>query len=208
MSAHISVTGTGMGNVVASAELNVDNNPTDFVDLSSGDALVATSGSTSQTLGRSDLVGIISYSATFMGPSAADTTYTVALNRTAGNVSAPSSTCTLPALLTLAATPAQAQAFSRLGDDITVTWSPNSGPSDSMDYVVSGSCLTTSSGSISGDPGTFTIPRGTLVPSGSPSCAATLTITRKRSGHLDPAYGYGGDITCGQAASLAFTSNP
>jgi hypothetical protein len=207
MSAHMTVTADGQGNTSAVAELTVDNNVLDFVDLSSGDSLVATTGGSSQSMGRSDLLGIISYSTTFSGNDAAGTGYTIALNRKSPDVSAPSSTCSIPQPFQVTA-PSAGAAFSRLADAISVTYG-GAGQSDVMSYQVSGPCVNTLDGTIAADPGSFTIASGMLVPSGSsPACTATLTVTRTRAGQLDHAYGYGGSIACAQSRSFTFTSNP
>jgi hypothetical protein len=207
MSAHIGVTADGQGNTVASAELSVDNSVTDFVDLSAGDSLVATVGGTSQSMTRNDLLGIISYSTGFSGHAAPGTAYTVALNRKAPDVSAPSSTCSIPQPFEITS-PVSGLAYSRGGDGVVVTYS-NAGQSDPVSYQVSGPCVNIAGGTVFPDSGTFTIPKSTLVASsGTPSCTVTLTVTRARSGQLDPAYGYGGGISCGQARTITFVSNP
>jgi hypothetical protein len=80
-----------------------------------------------------------------------------------------------------------------------------------MGYTVSGSCLNLTTQSIGADSGSFTIPKNALTSPGSQateSCQATLTVTRSRAGHLDPAFGYGGDIACQQARTVTFTSTP
>lgn len=207
MSAHIGVTADGQGNTVASAELTVDNSVTDFVDLSAGDSFVATAGGTSQSMTRNDLLGIISYSTGFSGQAAPGTAYTVALNRKAPDVSAPSSTCSIPQPFEITS-PVSGLAYSRGGDGIVVTYS-NAGQSDPVSYQVSGPCVNTAGGTVFPDSGSFTIAKSTLVASGgTPSCTVTLTVTRARSGQLDPAYGYGGSISCGQARTITFVSNP
>jgi hypothetical protein len=208
MSAHITVTADGQGNTRASAELNVDNNATDFVDLSPGDSLVATpAGGSSQTMTRGDVLGIISYSTGFNGQDAPGTAYTIAFNRKAPAVSAPSSTCSIPQPFSVSS-PASGVTFSRATDAITVNWAA-AGQSDAMSYVISGSCVKTATGTIPADSGSFTIPKGTLVVSGgSSSCTATLTVNRTRSGQVDQAFGYGGGISCIQARSVTFVSAP
>jgi hypothetical protein len=207
MSAHIGVTADGQGNTAVSAELTVDNSLTDFVDLSPGDSFAAKAGGTSQSMTRGDLLGIISYSTSFSGQAAPGTAYTVALSRKAPDVSAPSSTCSIPQPFEITS-PASGLAYSRGGDGIVVTYS-NAGQSDPVSYQLSGPCVNTAGGTISPDSGSFTIAKSTLVASGgAPSCTVSLTVTRARSGQLDPAYGYGGSITCGQARSITFVSNP
>ncbi len=209
MSAHMTVTADGQGNTGVNAELNVDVSLTDYVDLSSGDALVATAGGgASQTMSRSDLLGVISYGASFTGQDAPGTAYVVAFDRKAPDVSAPSSTCTIPQPFSLTA-PASTASFSRAGDAVVVTYA-GSGTSDVMTYLVTGSCVDTASGSVTGDTGTIDHPQGALVQpnGGTSSCTATLTVRRSRSGQLDPAFGYGGGISCDQARTVSFTSTP
>jgi hypothetical protein len=207
MSAHIAVTADSQGNTVASAELTVDNDVTDFVDLTPGDSFAVKVGSTSQSMIRSDVLGIISYSTTFGGQGAPGTTYDVALNRKAPGVSAPSSTCTIPQPFEITS-PASGLAYSRGSDGIVVTYS-NAGQSDPVSYQLSGPCVNNAGGTVPGDSGSFTIAKSTLVASGgSTSCTVSLTVTRVRSGQLDPAYGYGGAVNCEQARSITFVSNP
>jgi hypothetical protein len=215
MSAHMTVTADSPGSTTASASLNVDDNVTDYVDLSSGDSLVATAaGGPSQAMSRSNVLGIISYSASFTGQGAPGTAYTIAFKRQAPAVSALSSTCTLPEVFQLTA-PSAGAAFSRASDDIVVTYS-GSGQPDPITYEVTGSCVNTVTGNVPGDSGTVTLAKGSLTQSssssssggGSSSCTATLKLRRSRKGQLDPAYGYGGSISCDQVRTLSFTSTP
>jgi hypothetical protein len=208
MSAHMTVTADGQGNTDVIAELNVDTNATDFVDLSAGDSLVSTAaGGAPRSMSRSDVLGVISYDTGFTGEDAAGTAYTVAFHRKAPNVSAPSSTCTLPQPFAITA-PASGASLSRAGDAVVVAYS-NSGQPDAMTYQVTGPCVNTATGTLPTDSGSITIPKGTLVESGgTSSCTATLTLRRSRNGQLDPAFGYGGSISCDQARTLTFTSTP
>jgi hypothetical protein len=209
ISAHMSIAANGKGQTVASAELLVDNNPTDYVDLSQGDSLVVIVAGTSASMSRGDTLGVISYSQSISGQDAPGTSYAIAFDRTAPAVSAPSSTCTIPAAFTVSA-PASGASFSRANDAIVVTYG-GSGETDPMDYTVSGTCVSLTSRTIGADSGSFTIPKSALAASGSQaseSCQATLTITRSRAGHLDPAFGYGGEIVCQQARTVTFTSTP
>ena len=208
MSAHMTVTADGSGATGVSVELNVDDNFTDYVDLTDGDSLVATpSGGPSEALSRNDALGVISYSAGFTGKDAPGTSYTVAFQRQSPDVSAPASACTIPTPFTITSPPGGAS-FSRSSDAIAVTYG-SSGTSDAMSYLVTGSCVNQASGPIAGDSGAFTVPRGVLVAAGmTGSCTAQLSIWRTRDGQLDPAYGYGGGIACDQVRSVTFTSNP
>jgi hypothetical protein len=208
MSAHaiVGADGTGASNV--SVTLNVDNNVTDYVQLTPGDALVATVAAKSQTLASSSVLGIVTYSTGFTSADAVGTQYTLALNRSTGNTSAPSSTCTMPAPFTLSA-PTSSSSFARASQDIVVTYG-GSGQSDPLSWTLSGTCFQLASNSVSSDNGSFTIPKGTLVTlqgSTAQNCQATLTMSRTRQGSLDPAY-FGGSISAQQQRSVSFTSTP
>jgi hypothetical protein len=212
MSAHMTVTADGSGGTEAVAQLNVDDNITDFVTLSTGDSLVTQVAGQSQTMSESDVLNDVSYSAAFSGQDAANTSYTIAFNRKS-DTSAPTSTCTLPAGFSISA-PAAGLSFSRASDVINVAYGA-AGTGDIMQYSISGSCLneavSTSVGN--GDPGTFSVAKGSLtLPSSNASstatCQATLSITRKRVGQLDGAFGSGGEIDCIQSRQVTFTSTP
>jgi hypothetical protein len=210
MSAYMSVTADGSGQSQVSAKLQVDNNATDYVTLSSGDTLVASVAGHSQTMSESNVLGIVSYAASFSGQDGSGAAYTVALRR-ASDVSAPNSTCTLPAAFTIGA-PATGSTFSRATQDIVVNYGQGSS-GDAVSYSLSGSCITGSNATVSGDPGTFTLSRGSILgvqgqASTQTSCQVTLTITRNRAGTIDPAYGSGGQINCVQTRSVSFTSTP
>jgi len=209
MSATMSVTGDGTGATSVTAQFNVDNNGTDFVNLSSGDSAAATAGSQTRPMSESNALGDISYQASFTGLDAAGTEYIIALNRTS-DVSAPSSTVTMPSPFNITA-PTSSSTFSRATGDIVVTYD-TPGSSDSMSWTVSGTCVNGASGVVSGDTGMFTIAHGNLVlPGGGASsgtCQATVTLTRSRSGTIDPHYGSGGSIIAQHVRSVEFNSTP
>jgi hypothetical protein len=210
MSAHMAVTADGTGTARAQATLNVDNNVTDFVDLSAGDTLNATVGSQTQQLMRLTLGGAVSYAVDFQGQDAAGTQYTIALTRK-NDTSAPSSTCALPGPFAITA-PAASATFSRATQDVQVTWSP-SATADRMTYSLTGDCLrailTTD---VQGDPGALTLTKAMIQPSDAnhsgSNCQATLTLKRTKAGSLDKAYGYGGEINAVQTRSVVFMSTP
>jgi hypothetical protein len=209
MQAIIYVVADGSGASKASAQLNVGNNITDFVDLSGGDKFVASAGGQSKDMSRISLLGTVSYEATFSGLDSGGTTYTVALDRTT-DVSAPSSTCTMPNPFTISA-PTSSSTFSRALDDIVVTYA-SGGTHDTMSWSAGGDCVRGMvSGTVSNDSGTFTIAKGTLVPiNPSPqtptTCQAHITLTRSRPGQLDSHYGSGGSITAQQTRTVNFSS--
>lgn len=204
----VSADGTGASNVVST--LNVGSNITDFVELEGGDAMTATVASSTQTLTEAKLLGAISYGTTFTGHDAPDTQYTVALNRTSADDSAPSSTCTVPQPFALTG-PASGGNFSRATQDITVSYS-GSGQPEPMSWSASGDCFVTATGSLPSDIGGFVIPKDTLKAASADggstqSCQGTVTVFRTRAGTLDKAYG-GGSVACAQTRTFTFTSAP
>ena len=207
MSSEISVSADGTGQTTVTAQFNVDSNATDFVNLSSGDTAVAQVAGQSRTMSESNFLGAIAYQTTFSGEDASDTLYTVALQR-ATDVSAPSSTCTLPSPFNITA-PTSSGSFSRSKADMTVTYD-TAGTSDSMTWSISGECVQGQSGTVSGDSGSFTIAKGLLSSSASANatCQATLSLTRSRPGQLDPHYGSGGSIVAQHVRSVTFNSTP
>ena len=76
---------------------------------------------------------------------------------------------------------------------------------------VEGECLQTWSETLSADPGTYVIGRGELEAHDEAvdtSCAATLSVFRRRAGELDPGYGEGGVIRGVQVRRVEFVSAP
>ena len=208
MAASMSVTADGTGQSVASASLRVGDSAVDCVDLSTGDSLVATSGTKSQPMSRSVIFNVVTYSALFSGLDAEGTPYTIAFKRSL-DAGAPSSTCTMPAPFALT-TPPPSSPFSRGASDITLTW--KGGTADAMRYEIKGDCLTSKSDAIAGDPGTLLVPMGTIAVSdpkyAGQNCTGTLVVHRTRQGKLDPAFGHGGSIFGEQVRSVSFTSTP
>ena len=209
MSAAFGVSANGDGTSVANAQLFSGNSLTNRVDLSSGDSLVASAAGQTQTMARSDVLNLVSYAATFQGLDQGGTTFTIALSRT-GDTSAPNSICTMPLPFTVTS-PAGGASFSR-ASDAAVAYGP-AGTGDSMTWLASGACIaTTALQYVTGDPGTFAIPAGTLQPvdaqHATAMCSVSLTVYRSRTGTLDPAYGYGGSIFAQQTRTVTFTSTP
>jgi hypothetical protein len=209
ISAEMSVVASGDGNATSTVVLHVDTNATDYVDLSSGDSLTVTANAQTRTLGKTTVLGAISYSATLNGGvDAENTQFTIAFNRGASDVSAPASTVSLPKPFTITG-PAGTATLSRANDTVTIML--DSGSSDTLTYDVDGSCVTVKNGvSVGNDTGSITIPKGTLVNSAATTtaCPVKITVHRNRVGHLDPAFGAGGNITASQARTIAFSSTP
>lgn len=209
MSANMQVVADGTGTTQVAMQLHVDNNITDLVDLTSGDTLTASTGSASSPMSKNEFLGDIWYTASFPNASAEGTVFTVAFNR-ASDVSAPSSVATLPKPFDITSPAASSsQTFSRAAQDITVSYD-SSGTQDSMSWQANGSCIQLQTGSIQGDPGTFTIAKGTLVPADSTmkatSCQVTVAVIRSRAGTIDSHFGYGGSAAGQQQRSFQFQS--
>jgi hypothetical protein len=207
--ATLSITNTGSNGVTARAQFNVDTNATDFVELSTGDTVVAKANGQTVTLSESKLLGAVAYTGNLTASDAA-TQYTISLNRST-DTSAPGSTCTMPAALSIT-TPAASASFSRNNDDISVTYS-GSGQSDPLSWSVTGDCVTpVSSQTLPSDTGSFTIPKGTIKQLSNSTnavtnCQITLTVNRTRNGTLDPSYN-GGLIQAIQSRSVTLNSAP
>jgi hypothetical protein len=207
ISAQMTVVADGSGQTTATTQLNVDDNSSDFVALNAGDTLVANADGQSQLMtSQMILFGNISYVATFASASAPGTSYRIAFDRS-GGVSAPTSTCTIPEPFTIAS-PSAGASFSRTKDDVRVTYGP-SGTSDTIAYSLSGSCIESETGvPVTGDPGTFTTPHGTIQVGDLSSCTITVQIERIRTGMLDPAFGAVGTIQCIQSRTISIGSTP
>ena len=209
ITANLTVTGNPNGSTTVDAPLDVDTNATDTVQVTGGDTLTAKAGSQSQPMTATDLLGGYSYSAAFSGEDDGGTVYTVSFNRTS-DVSAPNSTVTMPAPIAISS-PASSASFSRATGNIVVDYSPSGGP-DPVSWTLGGACINQAGTSLTADPGTFTIVAGSVtVPTGTTtapgSCSVTLTISRTRTGTIDPAY-EGGSINATQTQSVSFISTP
>jgi hypothetical protein len=205
MSAEIAATATGDGTTLVSAEVYEGSayQPVPILaDLAAGDRVVATSGGTSMTLDKTQMVNGFEFSALFPTGKEGET-FKVDLQRTLDD-GAPNSTATLPAPFTLDPVPSSASRSDGLG----LTWSP-SGTSDQMEWEIEGDCIQDTLALIHGDPGSYTIPSGMFLqpPYATEStCTVTVTLRRYRAGTLDPAYGQGGNIYGVQARTATFTS--
>jgi hypothetical protein len=209
MSADISAEATGTGHTRVSVSL-YSGYPEQliFVDLKGDDQLIASSATEDLPLDKSQLLTIISYSATFAGDAEGDQ-FNVDLQRTL-DAGAPSSVATLPGpfdLDPIATSASRAQPF-------TFSWSP-SGASDQMQWEAAGDCVDGGGTTSLSDDGSFTIPANTLVKRQTQNgqtypdtCTVTLTVRRLRDGVLDSHYGKGGSVTGWQTRTATFTTTP
>lgn len=211
VSAKIVVTAQGHGTSQATAVLKVgDVNSNTNLDLQGTDSIVASSGNTAQTMGKTIILGFETYSTSFNGVDvdADETPYIVALRRTLDK-GAPNSTCSLPKGFAISA-PVPNATFSRANDDIVITWTQPGAP-EKMSYSLSGSCIQSDSKDLSTDTGTLTLAKGSIRPFDSSkleTCDLTITIDRTRAGQLDPGYGKGGNIDCRQERILQVRTAP
>lgn len=202
--AAIDVIGKSDTNVEVRVELRVAGDDGNKVTLDNGDKLVATGGSETKNLQAEDLSV---YTATFSA-GAAETPYKVDFQRP-DDTSAPNSYGTLPAPFTLDPLPTTKP--SRATDDIVLKWSAGSG-TDDIKIRVDGDCIYPwKNDKIVQDPGTYTIPAGTLESTGGADggteCALKVSVIRIRPGTLDPAFG-SGYVHLQQIREGTFTSAP
>lgn len=209
MNAQIEARGDSFGNTTVSTTLYLgDPINLNFVELSAGDELIATTGTSSKPMQESSILNITSYTAQF-STNAADEEFEVAFDRTV-DAGAPSSTVTLPDPFDIEP---YTNPVSRAGD-MTIAWS---GPgTDKLAWSISGSCIDAAGAAVQADTGGALLPAGTIkkrMPANAndvvpDSCEATLQLTRSRDGDLDPGYGKGGSIVGTQVRSTTFTTAP
>ncbi len=198
--------GTGSTNVYTSLYLGkpVDLN---FIQLTDGDKLIVRHAGQNKTASESELLNIVSYSASFPTDAAGEM-FEVSFERTV-DAGAPSSVVTLPAPFTLAAPPATSSRAAAM----TLTWSP-SGSGDTMHAVLDGACIDALDLGITGDTGTVTIPAG-MIKKRTPqqgqtiddSCTAELRIERSKMGTVDSHFGKGGSAFGIQSRKATFTTS-
>lgn len=175
-----------------------------FVDLDDGEKLTATSGDVSTQLKRRHAFGATDYRGRLNGVTTPGTEVVVGWTRTGDNASAPRSVVQLAEPVSLVA-PAVNTAFSRSRDDIVVGLESKS-TDQSTTLSWTGDCIEAGSVEVRRDQTSVRIARGTIqratpqtqTPSAGQTppttCKAYLTVTRRRGGQVDPAFG-GGTIT-------------
>ena len=207
MYAQISATADGAGNTSVGATLFLGP-PSDliFVDLEGDDQLIVHHGSESKVMSEQNILGIISHTAVFASDRENDA-FEVEFRRQV-DAGAPSSSVTLPAPFTLGTVPASVSRVDAFG----VNWTGTGTSTDRMRWTAEGSCIQSVSGTISGDPGSVTMPAGTFKKltgqNIADTCQVKVTILRERDGQLDRAFGEGGVATGVQTRSVTFTSAP
>jgi hypothetical protein len=197
----IEVTATGNGSSKVEVWLKVgDRNSNTYLDLKGEDTLEVTVGDETKTLDQSG----DSYRASF-GVDAEGTTFEIAFLRGDEDDDAPSSIVSLPAPFDLSLDVTTA---SRMSDDVSFTWEP---PADgSIDWEIEGSCIQ-SADDDTPDDGSASLAAGsieTFTSDADKSCTVDLTLTRSRSGTIDPAFTEGGRIVARHVREDTFTSTP
>jgi hypothetical protein len=208
VSADLNVGAYGNGDTIAFGRLKVgETSSSNYLDLQGDDTLFAINGTQNLRMTKSEFLGLLSYRTTFKGLDREDTPFRISFSRSVDS-GAPNSTCTLPAPFTLTSSRNTA---SIAGEDIVVNWA-SSGTPDKMRWSASGTCVSSAGGGVTGDPGSLTIPRGTLKQRDTAkppqSCELTIEVFRERSGQLDPAYGKGGSVNCYQSRSVKLSGTP
>lgn len=194
--ATFSVEGNNQNSVNCQATLQVGGATGTYLDLTSGDSVTCNGNSMS----RSELLGIITYSATV--PYQVGSTYTIVLTRTGENPY--SSSVVLPeAISNVSPSSAISQ---QKGSAINVSWTPSSNATeDSFSASLSAtgvSALLTDSPPEQGALG-FGSTDTTPSPVSSDSSTGTLTYSRARSGTM--ATGLAGTIKAYQKTSVSVT---
>lgn len=188
------------------AELRIAGSSSNaFVSLDGEDKLTATAADASKEMVVEDLAGI--YEAEFP-TAAADTKFTVALERGEGDESARNNSGNLPAPFQIGPTPDNKP--SRAEADITLTWAPVDTSAD-MVAELNGTCIFSKTIDVTGDEGTLLIPKGTLQSTGNDmpeACDITVTMTRTRKGTADPVFDPESSFELHQVRKASFSSAP
>lgn len=196
-----------------SVVLHVGDSPTTFVELQGDDSLTASAGEETVTLEGSELLGVVQYTGN-LDTKTAGAVVTIAFTRTEeGKASAPDSNVTLTEGLALTA-PAGGATASRAAD-LAIAWD-SAASDDQVRVGWSGSCVVEGSRDVTAGQNTLTLEGGSIakreqgeneedpVPD---DCDVTLTVSRSRSGDIDPAFG-GGSISHTFTDSVTFASEP
>jgi hypothetical protein len=178
-----------------------------YVKLTGSDSLTATAaGETEEMTAQNNGGNVFRYTAD-LDATAEDTVVVFRFDRSIDD-GAPSSRCTLPRPMVIEA-PVDGDVFRRADDDLVITWD-TSGSNQPIELTVEGACFDDLQVSLEDDPGTYTIQAGTLASAGDPpsACEATVALSRRNNGTLDPGFGEGGLVVCSQVRTTTFRSDP
>ncbi len=194
----IDVTADGSGSTRVEVKLKVAGRAsTTFLELTGEDRFTATAGGKTKDLIES---GSVSYAAAF--PDDVAGPYTIAFLRGPADTSAPSTTvdCRLHSLRWAAAE------VSRATGTLPLTWTPAG--ADDLDVSLLGTCVGLTLKTIPDD-GAATIAGDELIAQrADDACTVTLTLARRRSGDVDPAFTEGGHVEARQVRDATFTTAP
>lgn len=174
---------------------------TTYVKLEDDDVLTVQVGDLTQPLQEVSLGALTSYRTT-MAVADPELPFSVSLDRTLDE-GAPNTTFSLPESFQITTQADQIDP----SEAIQIAWEP-SGTSDQLRLEVSGECIDGGIQDLTGDDGVTTVPSDYLdsvVEQPGASCPVEVTISKIRSGTLDPAYGEGGLAQGVQSRSVSFT---
>ncbi|MEW5847412.1 MAG: hypothetical protein AB2A00_01315 [Myxococcota bacterium] len=123
---------------------------------------------------------------------------------------APRSTCTLPDVFDLLA-PAADVVVRRGSEPIAVSWRPAGTSGNQVLVTAEGECFVPYAKWLETDSGSWVISSGSLTGSATQnarSCDATITVSRRTAGELDPAFGKGGRIHAAQERQVRIRVEP
>ncbi|NUN51255.1 MAG: hypothetical protein HUU06_00500 [Planctomycetaceae bacterium] len=188
------------------AELRIAGSSSNaFVSLDGDDRIMATAADTTKEMVVEDLAGV--YQAEFP-TAAADTKFSVALERATDEESARGNSGSLPAPFEIGPTPDTKP--SRANEDITLTWTAGDSSAD-MVAELRGNCIFDEKIDVVGDEGTLLIEKGTLKSTSSDKpeeCEITVTMTRSRNGAADPGFDPESWFRLHQVRKASFVSAP
>jgi hypothetical protein len=191
----------------ATATLRVGGSSSNtYVRLTGEDSLSASADGETEEMNRQGFADRYYYTAD-LDANGEDTLVTFRFTRSLDD-GAPDSHCTLPRPMSIEA-PVEGSNFSRMQQDVEITWD-TSGSSQPITLSIEGDCFNHLSQSFEDDPGSYTLPAGTLQSNGDPAtaCVATIELSRTNDGILDPGFGEGGSVVCTQTRSATFRSDP
>ncbi|OGQ19203.1 MAG: hypothetical protein A2138_26075 [Deltaproteobacteria bacterium RBG_16_71_12] len=196
-----------------SVVLHVGDSPTTFVELQGDDTLTATAAEQTVTLEGHELLGVVEYNGNLDTDPAGDVV-TVAFTRTEeGKESAPDSNVALTEPLALTA-PAGGATASRAAD-LEIAWTSETSE-DQVRVSWSGGCVEQGSRDVTAGSASLTLEGGSIVKREQgeneeepvpDECDVSLTVSRSRSGTIDPGFG-GGSISHTFSDSVTFASQP
>ncbi len=211
MVADMSAVATGNGSTTVSATLREEGTLLTFIQLTADDELIASSGSETKAMDETSLLGLVSYNASF-NKDVEGAVFNVKLTRTLDG-GAPNSSATLPKPFSL--NPLDEGEYSR-AEPISVSWA-TAASSDTMTLQVTGECIDTVTGDLASNATGYVVEANAIrkrTPSSSEeddqvpdTCDATITVTRRRPGSVDPAF-HSGSFVASQVRSVRFVTKP